>query len=402
MGASKIRAGYRASSTMKVIHVIPTLSSRNGGPVTAVLGMTSALAKAGVQVKVLTTDYRGNGASKSFACEVKTFHCVSDAWQWAPSWGRAMAAEIRWADVVTIHTLWTYPVASAARACFAAGIPYILRPAGMLDEWSLSQKSLKKKVYASLIENRTINRATRLWFTSEEERVGAKSFNYQTDDFVIPLGVPLGEYRQLPPKATFRAKFLNSSEGRIILFLGRITPKKQPDLLLSAFACLASEFPDTILVISGPDERDYANDLKKLATTLGIHDRVYFTGDLQKDDVITALNDAEVFVLPSLHENFGVAVIEAMASGTPVIVSERVGLAKVVSDSKAGIVIEPEAEDLKMSIRQILTNPEAAGEMGRSGRQTALDGFTWDKIIPGLIDEYLRALKESPVRRNDR
>lgn len=345
-----------------------------------------------MEVKLLTTDYRGSDASGAQDCEIRTFHCLTDSWQWSPALGKAIDAEIRWADIVNVHTMWTYPVAVAARACASAGVPYILRPAGMLDQWSLSQKSFKKKIYVSLIERRTINRAAALWFTSEEERTGARPFDYKTRDFVIPLGIALSEYLELPAKGIFRNRFLNSSEKRIVLFIGRLDPKKRPDLLLETFADLADDFEDTILVIAGPDERGTLHSLKKLASALGIQNRVYFTSDLQKQDVTAALNDAEVFVLPSLHENFGVAVIEAMASGTPVIVSKSVGLASVVKDSGAGIVIEPTRGALGSSLRYILSNPTVAAKMGTHGRQKALESFSWDHIIPSLVDVYAKTI----------
>jgi len=350
--------------------------------------MTAALAKAGLEVRLLTTDYRQNGASDVAGCETKIFHSVFDAWQFAPALGRIIDEEVRWADLVTIHTLWSYTTASAARACSSAGVPYILRPAGMLDEWSLSQKRIKKQIYASLIERRTINQAAALWFTSEEERRGAKSFNYQTRAFVVPLGVALADYLHLPEKGVFRKQFLNCSEKRIVLYLGRLAPKKQPDLALKAFADLSGEFEDCILVAAGPDEHGYIEKLKDLSVSLRIQDRVVFTGDLQRHEVVAALNDADVFVLPSLHENFGVAVIEAMASGTPVIVSNRVALGSVIRSSAAGLVIEPTVDALRSSLRHILSNPAIGEDMGRRGREVALNTFTWERIVPAIVNVY--------------
>ena len=263
----------------------------------------------------------------------------------------------------------------------------------MLDPWSLSQKRFKKKIYSSLIERQTINRAAALWFTSEEERTGARLFNYHNQDFVIPLGIALDEYLHLPPKGAFRSQFLNSSDKRIVLFMGRLTPKKQPGLILRAFADLADEFESTIFVVAGPDERGHLSELERLSTVLGIAERVCFTGSLQKSEVVAALNDADVFVLPSLHENFGVAVIEAMASGTPVIVSERVGLASVVKRSAAGLVIQPTRDALRSSLRYVFSNPSVGEQMGKRGREVALKSFTWEHIVPFLMDAYLEAIE---------
>ncbi len=355
--------------------------------------MTGSLARAGVEVKILTTDYHQNGNPLELACETKIFPCKFGPWQWAPALGKALRTEVPWADVVNIHTLWTYPVTAAARACVKAGVPYILRPAGMLDPWSLSQKRFKKKLYRLLVERETINGAAALWFTSEEERAGARHSNYETSDFVIPLGVALEEFLHLPAENSFRKRFLNSNSKRIVLFMGRLTPKKQPELLLRAFADIAAQFDDTILVIAGPAQAGYLAHLETLAGNQGIQNRVYFTGCLKKGDVVSALSEAEVFVLPSLDENFGVAVIEAMAAGTPVVIGTGVGLASVVKDASAGMVIRPNLEELKSSLSWILSNRAAANEMGKHGREVALKNFSWDRIVPSLTDAYRAAIE---------
>lgn len=361
--------------------------------------MTAAQKRAGEDVKLLTTDYLSSGAPVESTCETKTFRCIFGPWQWSPALGDAIRKEVRWADIVNIHTLWTYPVAVAARACWASGVPYVLRPAGMLDRWSMSQKQLKKKIYTSLIEYRTINRAAALWFTSEEEKAGGRDFDREGKGVVIPLGIVLEEYLNLPAKGVFRERFLDSNDKRIVLFLGRVTPKKQPDIALKAFAEIAKEFEDTILVIAGAVEQTYLAELQEQSEGLGIQERVFFTGALEKHDVVAAMNDADVFVLPSLHENFGVAVIEAMASGTPVIVSDRVGLASVIRRSASGIIIEATQDSLKSGLMRILSDPTEAEAMGRRGRQEALNSFSWDKIVPVLRETYLRAIDAGKTTR---
>lgn len=350
--------------------------------------MASAQAKAGLKVRILTTDHLYEGHTEIPNCEIRVYSAPLGPWQWSPALNKVLAEEVKWADIVNVHTLWSYATLAAARSCSAAKVPYVLRPCGMLDTWSLAQKRWKKKIYASLVESRTVNRAGALWFSSEEERLSSSGFNYQSPDFVIPLGVTLTEYLELPEKGLFRRQFLDSSTKRILLSLGRITPVKQLDLLIRAYAEIADDFSDVILVIAGPDEGGLLAELKKLAMRLGIADKVIFPGGLQKDEVVAALTDAEVFVLPSLHENFGVAAIEAMAAGVPVIVTDRVGLARFVSTAGAGIVIQCNQESLACSLRHLLANPSEAKQMGERGRAIALDRFTWDTIVPQITDAY--------------
>lgn len=377
---------------MRVLHVIPKLAVRCGGPVTAILGMTSAQRRAGLQVHLLTTDHWADGSVEKVECEKDVFHSRFGPWQWSPELGRALKREVRNADVLNIHTLWSYPGMAAARACRAAGVPYILRPCGMLDQWSRSQKTVKKALYSALLERRNINSAAALWFTSEGERAGAQSFNYTCEDAVIPLGLAPEAFQDLPAEGSFRTLYPGLSDRLLILFLGRITPKKQTDVLLQAFAQISAEFPKASLVIAGPDEGSYLKHLKRLATHAGVADRVIFTGPLRGSEVQAAFVDAEVFVLPSLHENFGVSVIEAMACGVPVILSNLVNLAKTVQEAEAGLSVTPTVASLVSSLRTILSAPALARAMGQRGRKLALERFTWEGIMPSMIDLYERAI----------
>ena len=228
---------------MKVLHVIPTLSARYGGPVNAVFGMAAAQARAGLNIRLISTNdnYEPNGSIRDF--EIKTYPCLMESWHWSPQLGSALNKEVRWADLVNIHTLWSYPTFASSRACSAADVPYVLRPAGMLDQWSLAQKRLKKTVYANFIETRTINNAAAMWFTSIEERESSRVFNYQSPNFVIPLGVALEDFVELPEKGTFRRCFNIGQDQRMVLFLGRLAPGKQPDLLMKSFAEVSAEVP---------------------------------------------------------------------------------------------------------------------------------------------------------------
>jgi glycosyltransferase involved in cell wall biosynthesis len=265
----------------------------------------------------------------------------------------------------------------------------------MLDEWSLAQKPWKKRAYSFLVENNTVNKAGALWFSSEEERLSSKGFHYSSPSFVIPLGVTLTEYEQLPQEGAFRNEFLGSTKDRLLLFLGRITPVKQLDLLVRAFAEIAKEFSDVRLVIAGPDEDGLRAKIAGLTQELGVANKVNFPGGLEKEQVVAALCDADVFVLPSLHENFGVAAIEAMAAGTPVIVTETVGLARFVHDAEAGVVVGSDVNSLVSAIRDLLNNPSVAKAMGQRGRSMALDKFTWGNLIPEITTAY-----ENVIRHN--
>lgn len=368
----------------------------------AAIGMTTALEKAGVEVRMVATNRWAYDIPKNFDCDTRIFPNLIGPWQWSPKLGRALPELVGWADVVTLHTLWNYPVMAAARESVRAGVPYILRPCGMMDAWSLSQKSWKKRLYTALIERKTVDGAAALWFTSEEERRSAQPFGYKTADVVIPLGLAPSAYQNLPEPEEFKRKWPAIGGRRAILFLGRLTPGKRVDLLLRAFAEVHKEFSDTTLVIAGPNEGTQLSELKQLAQALNVERDTIFTGALRGSDVQAALRNAEIFVLPSLHENFGVSVIEAMACKVPVIVSNLVNLSAEVEQFRAGLSINPTAEDLTDALRQLLADPARSREMGEHGRKLVLEKFTWDGIVPQLINLYERAIEQKLTRRASR
>jgi glycosyltransferase involved in cell wall biosynthesis len=377
---------------LRVLNVIPRLAVHCGGPVTAVLGLTNALSDVGVDVKLITTGHFAEETSQDVTCETRVFPARIGRWQWSRHLGRALREEVSRSDVVTLHTLWNYPVASAAWACRSAGVPYILRTCGMLDSWSLARKPLKKRIYNTLIQRRIIDNASALWFTSEKERDGTRPFGYGCGEIVLPLGVQRASYEVIPDGSVFRSRHPDLKGRRIILYLGRINPEKQPGLLIEAFAEVGEQFPDTTVVIAGPDECSHSIELKRLAQTAGISHRVYFAGIMRGDEVKEALAASVIFVLASKYENFGLTVIEAMACGIPVIVSDMVSVADVVAEYDVGRVISPNRGILAESLRELLLNPGLAERMGAQGRRLAMERFTWDKIVPSLISVYEQAI----------
>jgi glycosyltransferase involved in cell wall biosynthesis len=253
-------------------------------------------------------------------------------------------------------------------------------------------ETIKKSLYLSLIESRTINRAASLWFTSEEEQSRARLDKYSCNEVVLPLGLAREAYRELPPRGSFVGSRPELANKRLILFLGRVTPKKRGDLLIRSFAKVSSEFPDTVLVIAGPDEGGYGQTLRRLSESLGIAARVVFCGALAGRDVQAAFVDSDIFVLPSLQENFAISVVEAMACGVPVIVSKSVNIASKVASAGAGMAIDLDENSLEISLRNLLADPERAKSMGAQGRRLAVEKLTWETIIPSLIQLYEKTI----------
>ncbi len=387
---------------VKVLHVIPDLSPESGGPVTAVLGMITALTKRGVEIRLAATDHGHERGERHGESSIQLFRCLYGPWRWAPGLGQALPGLVRWADVVHIHTIWSYPTWVSAKVCRRLGVPYILRPCGMLDRWCMGQYTVRKQIYLALFERQTILGAQEIHWTSEIEQGSSILPKGAPKGTIVPLGLPPAAYEDLPGPAAFPRRYPQLSGKPLVLFLGRLHPKKQADLLIQGFHGIAREFPEAALVLAGAGERRYAEYLRRLAQHLGLGDRVHFLGLLNRVAVKEALTAARVLVLPSLQENLGFAVAEALAAGCPVVVTPQVALAPDVRRRQAGFVIEPTAEGVAGSLKTLLGDERLAHRMGENGRQCILEHLTWDKAVHPLIALYERVCREAARPREAR
>lgn len=364
---------------MKILHVIPDLAPETGGPVTAVLGLAEAQAAMGHEVCIASSDYGLAFSPKVDKVEFNLFPCRYDTWRWSPELGRHLERVVKGYDIAMVESLWQYPTFIAGRACRAAGVPYVVSPNGMLDVWSLSQKAWKKRPYMALVERNTLLRANAIHLTSEGELTHSYMNKWRVPKVVIPLGLHKSKYTDLPDEESFFKRYPKLSGKQIVLFLGRVHYKKQPDVVIRAFHQACSDMPDTHLVLAGAGEQAYIQRLQELVKSLGIQNRVLFTGILKGDAVKEAYCAASVFVLPSWQENFGLALVEAMAAECPVLVSDHIDLAPDITQAEAGLVVSPNIEETARALLCLLQNGETRRKMGRRGRQLVLEKFTWDR-----------------------
>lgn len=371
--------------------MIPDLAPASGGPVTAALGMTRALAAAGIEVRLLATSFGSPPSPRGL--DAALFPCRTNVWRFAPDLGRALRDEVKRADLVHVHTLWTYPTFAAARAAWRAGVPYVVRPCGMLDAWSVGQKALRKRLYLRLLEDRTIEGAAALHWTSETERRGA--VRQGRHGFVLPLGLAPEVLDAPANPAAFRARFPTVGDRPVVLFLGRLHGKKQPGLLLEAFTLARKRIPAAVLVLAGPGSPEERRGLESRVEAAGLSDHVCFTGLLRGGETRDALAAASLFVLPSLQENFGMAVAEALAAACPVVVSPQVGLAEAVRTHAAGLVVQPTADTLADAIVDLMSDEPRRAVFGENGRRLART-LSWTALAPRLIATYEELLGSGP------
>jgi glycosyltransferase involved in cell wall biosynthesis len=280
-------------------------------------------------------------------------------------------------DIVHTHGLFGWAPLAAAWCARSARVPYVMRPAGVLDTWGMRNKSrLVKALSVQMIEGPLLRSAAAVHFTTPLEQARAEELALRIRGVVLPTGA---EIDALPSEIAAPADAPAVGEKRVILYLARIHPIKRIDALLQAYAALESR-QATTLVIAGDGDAALLERLKQLAADLGLEGDVHWVGFAHGALKNWLLSRASLFVLPSDSENFGIAVVEAMSARLPVIVTRGCGLADFVSRHGAGIVTDGTVEALRAALSELFANPEQLRAMGAAGgeatrRELSLDAF---------------------------
>jgi glycosyltransferase involved in cell wall biosynthesis len=311
-----------------------------------------------------------------------------------------MARAIPSFDVIHVHGLYRFPPTIAASISRWFGVPFVIQPHGSLDPYLYDKSTLNKprlkRVYERCFDLPNLNAAAAIHYTAEEERDRASFLQLRSPSFVIPNGVEWGRFRELPTRGELRGRW-GVGDAPIILFLGRLHRKKGLDLLIPAFAAIRQLEPNVQLVIAGPENDDYGRTVREWVTERGLNSSVHFVGPLYGIDVVRAFVDADVFVLPSYTENFGVAVVEAMACALPVVISDQVNIHAEISSAGAGLVTRCDAEDVAAALLALLGDADRRHIMGTSGRKLAQERYAWPSIVDALTKEYAKLLEPSGV-----
>jgi glycosyltransferase involved in cell wall biosynthesis len=377
---------------VKILHVIPGLSPLFGGPSKTVLEMCRALQGRGFEVAVATTDtdVRGNiSIPLGYAVTmddvtVWCFRCpLLRKYGFSLGLTQWLAEHIKDYDLLHIHAFFSYITAPTASYGRKRGVPYIIRPLGQLDPWCIDHGAWKKRLFNWLVGQSILKGASAIHVTSEMEWQSLVPLGFAEKSVIIPLGIDTSSLSALPMR--------RESSARVprLLFLSRLDPIKGLPLLFQAVRQLADQGTAVELTVAGSGEPMYMKEMQALVHRLALERRVDFVGFLTGQEKLRCFTEADVFVLPSYHENFAVAVAEAMAAGLPVIVSNRVALAKEVEEVGAGLVIPSDTVDaLAQAIRELVTNRGAREAMGNRGRSLIAQRFTWLRTGEQLADLY--------------
>lgn len=382
-------------SALKVLHVIPGIAPRYGGPSQAIYTMCSALQSQGVDPLIVTTNADGDKelpvalATQVNYQNVPTIFFArqfSEALKYSRPLAEWLDCHVTGFDLVHIHAVFSHACIAAARECRKHQVPYIVRPLGTLDPWSLKQKQFRKQLFWHLGVKQMLHQAAAIHYTTNEEKRLAETSLGLTNGVVIPNGIDLSEalqYRDCQESAG------NSVNAPYVLALSRIHPKKGYELLIEAFAALKNQgsFIQWQLVIAGEGEAAYVAQLKKLAERNGLNGDARFVGWLDGDRKYTALQGAALLALPSYQENFGISLIEAMACGVPVLVSPQVNLAPEIMAAEAGWVTPLNAGSLTETLTEALSNEQERQHRGNNGRKLA-GGFAAENVAAELITLY--------------
>lgn len=371
---------------IRVAHVIAGLHPRSGGPSRVVVDVCDELARrSDIAVTLLAQSRCGEQTVSSSCVDVRRLEVASSS-SFALRFGLPMRDALKSAiqedrlDLIHNHGLWMGVNYWAARLARSNNIPLVVQTHGMLSPWALKHKAWKKKIALALFQKQALESADVLCTTSESEYIDIRSLGYRRPIAVLPNGVDLDS-----SKFSYQRPINALDRQRVLLFLGRLYPVKGLPNLLHAWA--QARTTGWKLRIAGPDEANHLSELLSLTETLGIGESVEFLGDVPADQKSDAYRDADLFVLPSFTENFGVVVAEALAHGLPVITTHGTPWRDLV-DHSCGWWIEIGVAPLVEALREAtaLSNEELSA-MGARGR-VYVQRYGWQGITRQTADVY--------------
>ncbi|HEV7968240.1 MAG TPA: glycosyltransferase [Candidatus Acidoferrales bacterium] len=397
---------------MRLLHVTQSYYPflEKGGPTVKVRALARGMASASHAVTVLTADLGFDSGKREitgavpgrWGCEareegVEAIYLRTRARYRSLTWNPGVASfcrvRLRGFDLTHIYGLYDLLGPQVARACRRIARPYIVEPMGMF--LPIVRSIWMKRLYHDAFGGRLLEGASRVVATSERERQEFLEGGIEEAKIVVRRnGIEIPG--QFPPAGLFRNQWNIAKDAKLVLFLGRLVSKKSPDLMLEAFSHwtrLKSGPRSSVLVMAGPDEGDgLRQHLEEIAAQMGLNGSVLFTGPLYGDAKWSAYRDADVFVLPSQNENFGNTAAEAVACGTPVLVTDRCGIAPIV-DQRAGLVVAHDCAALEEGLARILDDPALAARL-RGGCKGVANSLSWAEPLAQMETLYRELVSE--------
>lgn len=374
---------------VKILQVTNVLSPLHGGSADVAYRLSKELAKRGHEVTIYTSDHKLGRKHISSMPAVRVYAArtwLSSANLFvAPGIIKKAKEETRHFDIIHLHGYRTFQNIVVAHYARQYHIPCVLQAHGSLT--TFFHQGWLKRTFDVLWGYRILQDTAKVIAVAKAEVEHYKSMRMDEDKIeIIPNGIDLAEFDNLPQKGGFRRKYGLDDKQRIILYLGRIHQIKGLDLLANAYADITQSLPDTKLVIVGPDT-GYLSSLKQLVADLEISHQVLFTGPLYGQEKLQAYVDADVYALPSSYEIFGITLLEALACGTPLVITDRCGLADIIS-GQAGLVVPYDKDQLRDALLHMLSDDQMRLRFGERGKLLVGEQFNWENIAEQFEHVY--------------
>lgn len=388
---------------MQILVTAAGIAPSTGGGRVGILGMCRGLAQRGHQVTLLTTNADESGVIDvplGMPVDQEGVETYFYQAQLRNVFSFPMAAALKrmvpQSDIVLIHSLYQFTSTIAAHYCRKNKVPYVLRPHGTLDPFLVFRRRwLLKWVYIKLFEVRNFRGAAAVQYSSViEEGMTQRFVGGPIRSLVIPEGISLEKFANIPMMGSFRTRYPEMVGKALILYLGRFDQKKGIELLVESFNELALRRTDVHLLLVGGGDSYYINKIMGMLRDRGIAHRSTYTGMVSEQEKIEALTHADIFVLPSRGENFGIAVVEAMACGIPVIISDQVGIWREVAEAEAGIVTRCDSAEIILAMEELISNPFRMQRLGENGKNLVAMQFTQERMAERMEEAFNRLIVE--------
>jgi glycosyltransferase involved in cell wall biosynthesis len=394
---------------VRILHIIPSISPARGGSTRAIIDMVHALQSHQLDVEIATTNDDGDNLLDVPLQECIQYNQIPTyffprfsppigsirEFAFSGSFTNWLLQYIENYDAIHVHALFSYTSTVAMAIARIKKIPYLTTPHGLLCEWSLQQSASKKQAYLKLIERSNLDRSQAIHLTCQQEQQDVLALNFKSPTFVLPLALT-----ETPAPISNAAVLLRQSlncplDEPIILFLSRLHYKKGLDYLIPALGKLIHH--RFTFVIAGNGTPEYEAEIHSLLQVSGIAERTHMVGFVEGAQKDLFIQGSNLFALTSHSENFGIAVLEALAVGTPVLITPGVGLASVVKDQNIGYVPELDIDAIINTLERHLADPDSSKVMGDRARHFILENYTWDKIVENLIRVYQAIINRQPL-----
>ncbi|MFV9631153.1 MAG: glycosyltransferase [Methanosarcinales archaeon] len=375
---------------MRILQVIPYFTPKRGGDVNVCYNLSKQLVNRGHEVTIIATDFEfDEGYAKSLVnvriipfkvtVRIGLFLISLSMKKW-------LKKEIKNYNVIHLHNLQSYQNNVVYHYARKYGIPYVLQAHGLAPR--MMKRSMLKKLYNWVWGYSILKTASKAFALTKMELDEHKEMGVGEDRIeIVPNGIDLSEYEAPPRRGEFKKKYGIKDDEKIVLYLGRIHKIKGIDLLVNAFAEIVEELDNIKLIIVGPDY-GFLSILKRQIEGLKIGNKILFTGPIYGRDKLEAYVDADVYVLPSVYEAFPTTVLEAWACGTPVIITDRCGIADIV-DGRAGCVVEYDKDQMQNAIIKVLSDEELRRGFREEGRKLVKNEFGWEGVVLDIEKIYL-------------